>query len=38
MCIKDWAKELGIKYITLYMRLQRSGWSVEKAFKTKVKA
>ena len=29
--LKEWSSILSIKYITLYMRLQR-GWSVKKAF------
>lgn len=32
LCIKDWAKELDMKYTTLIYRLNRAGWSVEKAF------
>jgi len=31
MCLTDWAKELGIKFYTLRMRLDR-GWNIEKAF------
>lgn len=31
MVLKDWAKELGIKYTTLYQRIYRSGLSFEKA-------
>lgn len=30
MCVTDWAKEIGLKYWTLRMRLDR-GWSIEKA-------
>jgi hypothetical protein len=33
MCLKDWARELQINYLTLYGRIKR-GWSVEKAFTT----
>ncbi|MBQ5655948.1 MAG: hypothetical protein IIV14_00755 [Bacteroidaceae bacterium] len=29
--IKQWADELGVKYNTLYFRIARSGWDVEKA-------
>lgn len=35
MIASDWAKKLGIKRTTLEERLKR-GWSVEKAFMTKV--
>lgn len=31
MVLKDWARELGIKYTTLYMRIYRSGKSFEEA-------
>lgn len=34
--VAEWASILGIKYSTLYMRL-RDGWSVERAFTTKVR-
>lgn len=37
MCLKDWAAELGINYLTLRSRLVDSGWSVEKAFETPVR-
>lgn len=33
-CLSDWARELGIKRLTLRNRLV-SGWSIEKAFTTK---
>ena len=36
MCVVDWAKRLGIKPDTLFMRLHR-GWSVERAFETPVR-
>lgn len=36
MIVSDWAKKLGLKRTTLEERLKR-GWSVEKAFTTKVK-
>lgn len=29
--IAEWAKEKGLKYDVLYSRLNRYGWSVEKA-------
>lgn len=32
MCLKDWAKLLGIKYTTLWMRIYSRGLSVEDAF------
>ncbi|HKI69531.1 MAG TPA: hypothetical protein VKA67_08080 [Verrucomicrobiae bacterium] len=32
MCLKDWAKELGIKYASLRWRVIRQGWPVEEAF------
>ena len=31
MVLKEWAKELGIKYTTLYQRIYRSGLSFEEA-------
>jgi hypothetical protein len=31
MVLKDWARELGIKYTTLYQRIYRSGLSFEEA-------
>ena len=31
MCLKDWARKIGINYLTLWNRL-KDGWSVEKAF------
>lgn len=34
--IKEWAKELGINYTTLHKRIRTNGWSVEKAFNTKI--
>lgn len=30
--LKDWAKELGISYNTLYSRLHNSNWDIEKSF------
>lgn len=30
--LKEWAKELGMNRITLFTRLERLGWDVEKAF------
>lgn len=35
LCLKDWAKQLGIPYQTLHMRLIR-GWSEQKALTTPV--
>lgn len=35
--LKQWAKEVGIKYPTLYYRIVLNGWPVERAFTTKVK-
>ena len=32
MNLKEWAKELDIKYSTLYSRIQDHGWSIEDAF------
>ena len=32
MCLTDWATRLGVDYETLRQRIQRYGWSVEKAF------
>lgn len=31
-CLKVWAKRLNISYFTLHSRINRLGWSVEKAF------
>ena len=28
MCLKDWAREIGVKYSTLYMKYRRSGNNV----------
>ena len=36
--LSQWARELGIRFSTLRSRLERSGWSVEKAFTTPVKS
>jgi len=36
-CLKDWAIELNIKYTTLYCRIYKLGWSIERAFKISVK-
>lgn len=33
LVLKDWAKKLGIKYTTLYLRIYRSGLSFEEAIK-----
>ena len=33
-CLKDWATELGISYTTLHSRINRSKWSIKKAFNT----
>jgi hypothetical protein len=32
----EWADELGIKYGTLYTRVFRNGWDIERAFTTPV--
>jgi hypothetical protein len=32
--IAEWAKEKGIKYDVLYSRLNKYGWSIEKALET----
>lgn len=37
MILKDWSRELGIPYLTLYTRIQKLGWSHEKALTTPVK-
>ena len=36
-CIADWSDEIGIKYSVLHSRINRYGWSVERALTTKVK-
>lgn len=36
LCLTDWATRIGIEYETLRQRIQRYGWSVEKAFNTPV--
>lgn len=33
-CLADWAEELNIKYTTLWSRLYKHGWSVEKTMTT----
>lgn len=33
--LKDWSRKCGIKYTTVYMRVFRSGWSIEKALGVK---
>lgn len=35
--LKEWAKELGINFQTIAMRIDKSGWSVERALTTKPK-
>lgn len=35
-CLKDWAAEAGIPYLTFYTRLRRYGWSFEDALNTPV--
>lgn len=37
MCLTDWANEYNINRYTLYCRLYRSGWSIDKALETPVK-
>jgi hypothetical protein len=34
MILKEWANALGFNYMTLYDRIRKHGWSVEKAFTT----
>lgn len=36
-CLYDWAHELGMKPMTLYFRIQTSGWTVYRAFTTPVR-
>jgi hypothetical protein len=36
-CLKDWAKELDIKYTTLWNRIYKYNWSIEKSFTTLIK-
>lgn len=33
--LKEWSRICGIKYTTVYMRIFRSGWSVEKSLEMK---
>ena len=35
--LSEWAEHLGINHSTLYARINRSGWSIKKAFTTKKK-
>ena len=37
LCIADWAKKLGFRYVSIMSRL-RLGWSVEKTLSTPIKA
>lgn len=37
LCLSEWAERLGINLGTLHARLNKHGWSVEKAFRTKVR-
>lgn len=37
MCLTEWAERLGMDYQTLRQRIQRYGWSVEKAFNTPIR-
>lgn len=37
MILKDWAKEIGIDYHTLWHRIRKSGWSVKEALETPVR-
>lgn len=34
MILKDWAREIGIAYLTLWNRLFTLGWDIEKALTT----
>lgn len=34
--LKIWCEELGLAYQTIYARIKRYGWSVEKAFETPI--
>ena len=36
MCLREWAREYGINYLTFYNRLQ-NGWSIDKALHTPVR-
>jgi hypothetical protein len=36
LCFSDWSDKLSIPRITLFSRIYRSGWSIEKAFETPV--
>ena len=36
-CLKEWAREYGIGYLTLYHRFRGAGWDFEKALTTPVK-
>ena len=34
MILKDWSAHIGINYVTLYYRIYRSGWPIERALTT----
>lgn len=36
MCLADWATNLGLRLDTLWHRLNRLGWSIERALTTPV--
>jgi len=33
-CLKEWSEIIGISYMTLYLRMQRRHWSIEKTLNT----
>ena len=37
-CLSEWAEEFDVNYKTLFNRLEKLGWSFEKALKTPVRA
>ena len=36
-CLKEWAREFGIRYLTLYQRINSLGWDFERAITTPVR-
>lgn len=38
LCLKDWSKKLNMEYMTLWSRIYKCKWSIEKAFTVPVKS